>query len=163
MRKSLIILTVLVFSLCFLNTKSAIAEHNIFVNSYFEYGHNINYDSEYNNAEIEVEDAIMKLSYEYRNVCWRCSSSISSNYCRRCTRCGWYICRACKACNPNCSSYDSWNGNSSNQYNPNNSNGSNSDSSSSTEEDDIPIVGYIVLGVLILGILAWYQEKRQKR
>lgn len=41
----------------------------------------------------------------YTNHCWNCQSTVSSNDCRQCEVCGWYICNTCGACNYNCERY----------------------------------------------------------
>lgn len=47
-------------------------------------------------------------AYTYSSVCWRCHSSINSDICQRCSKCGWYICRTCGACESSCPRNPAW-------------------------------------------------------
>jgi len=39
-----------------------------------------------------------KITNAYTNICWKCSTTISSEFCEKCSECDWYICVSCGAC-----------------------------------------------------------------
>lgn len=84
----------------------------------------------------------------YINHCWRCYGSINSNYCRRCSKCGWYICNNCGACDPDCS------------RNSNNNNVGNNGYGLYEEDDNDDSLGLIVIGGIVIFLIYYYNKKR---
>ena len=38
---------------------------------------------------------------EYQSCCWSCGTEINSDYCNKCSTCGWYECPDCNSCDCN--------------------------------------------------------------
>ena len=60
---------------------------------------------EYYGNYIFTRDQVVSISGEeeaYVNHCWSCGRTVDSDYCNKCSSCGWYECNKCGSCSSDC-------------------------------------------------------------
>ncbi len=101
-------------------------------------------------ATLSSDETHIVFAYQngtYINYCWRCKADINSNYNRRCSKCGWYICNNCGACKGDCPRCPEWKTTSA------------SSRGTSSKKSGGGVWGWIILiGIVAAGIYLYYKN-----